>query len=223
MNYREVQRLQREKEQLRNELTNQVSRYEDRLTELHSVIAELRRRLEHSESNIIPEVEEFEENDGDDNDNDNDEVNDNNVLINYKSNRKSRNSKLSLLNTFNTNNINDYSTNQYELDKEISGNSDTSVDVIMDGDDDDNVEDVVSPSNDTTNDRLNKSIGIVRHYQQSQSNSHKFLMQTANLTYDRLDQNHELACLVSNNNNNNVNTEGVSKNYNHDLVSFLTF
>ncbi|CAH8528122.1 unnamed protein product [Schistosoma bovis] len=219
MNYREVQRLQREKEQLRNELTNQVSRYEDRLTELHSVIAELRRRLEHSESNIIHEVEEFEENDGDDDDNDNDEVNDNNVLINYKSDRKSRKSKLSLLNTFNTNNINDYSMNQYELDKEISGNSDTSVDVIMDGDDDDddNVEDVVSPSNDTTNDRLNKSIGIVRHYQQSQSNSHKFLMQTANLTYDRLDQNHELACLVSNNNNNNVNTEGVSKNYNHDL------
>ncbi|CAH8528104.1 unnamed protein product [Schistosoma bovis] len=117
MNYREVQRLQREKEQLRNELTNQVSRYEDRLTELHSVIAELRRRLEHSESNIIHEVEEFEENDGDDDDNDNDEVNDNNVLINYKSDRKSRKSKLSLLNTFNTNNNNNNNVNTEGVSK----------------------------------------------------------------------------------------------------------
>ncbi|CAI2727582.1 unnamed protein product [Schistosoma spindalis] len=219
INHREVQRLQRDKEQLRNELTNQVSRYEDRLTELHSVIAELRRRLEHSESNIIHEVEEFEENDGEDdddnNDNGNDKVNDNHVSMNYKSNRKS---KLSFINTFNTNKIKDYSMNEYELDKDISGNSDTSVDVIMDGDDDDdddddgdNVEDVVNPSNDVTKDKLNKYIGIINQYHPSQLNSHQFLIQTSN----------QLACLDNDNNNNNdnnnVNTEGVSRNYNHSL------
>ncbi|XP_018645476.1 hypothetical protein Smp_168570 [Schistosoma mansoni] len=115
MNHREVQRLQREKEQLRNELTNQVSRYEDRLTELHSVIAELRRRLEHTESNIIHE------------------------------------------------------------------------------------------------------------YHQSKSNSNMFLNQTTNLQYDPLNHNHELVRLHNENNNNNVNTDGVSNKYNHDLVSFQTF
>ncbi|CAH8578979.1 unnamed protein product [Schistosoma rodhaini] len=210
MNHREVQRLQREKEQLRNELTNQVSRYEDRLTELHSVIAELRRRLEHTESNIIHEVEEFEENDGDDGDDDDGEVNDNNVMTNYKSDRKS---KLSLLNTFNSTNINhDYSTHQDEFDKDMSGNSDTSVNVMMDDDDeddgdDDNVEDVVGPSSDAIED---KYVGIIKQYHQSKSNS--------NLQYDPLNHNHELVRLHNeNNNNNNVNTDGVSNKYNHDL------
>ncbi|TNN13076.1 Colorectal mutant cancer [Schistosoma japonicum] len=213
MNYREVQRLQREKEQLRNELTNQVSRYEDRLTELHSVIAELRRRLEHTESNIIHEVEEFEENDID-----NDETNDN-VSNNYKSDKKLITSKLSLLNTFN----NIHSTNQYELNKDISENSDTSVDVILDGDDDDdddendNVEDVVASPNDDTRD---KYVGIVKQRHQSQLASHNFLMQT-NLIYDQLNHNHNLTFLRnhSNNddNNNNTNTEGLFQSDNHDV------
>ncbi|KAH8874936.1 Colorectal mutant cancer protein [Schistosoma japonicum] len=204
MNYREVQRLQREKEQLRNELTNQVSRYEDRLTELHSVIAELRRRLEHTESNIIHEVEEFEENDID-----NDETNDN-VSNNYKSDKKLITSKLSLLNTFN----NIHSTNQYELNKDISENSDTSVDVILDGDDDDddendNVEDVVASPNDDTRD---KYVGIVKQRHQLQLASHNFLMQT-NLIYDQLNHNHNLTFLRNHNNNDDNNNNKIQKDY----------
>ncbi|CAH8481971.1 unnamed protein product [Dicrocoelium dendriticum] len=60
LGYREAKRLQRERNQLRDELSSQVTRYEDRLTELHSVIAELRRRLERTEIQVISEVDEHE-------------------------------------------------------------------------------------------------------------------------------------------------------------------
>ncbi|GAA52220.1 hypothetical protein CLF_107629 [Clonorchis sinensis] len=58
---REIQRVKRERDQIRNQLANQAARYEDRLTELHSVIAELRRRLQHVGVNLIREVDEFQE------------------------------------------------------------------------------------------------------------------------------------------------------------------
>ncbi|VDP85717.1 unnamed protein product [Echinostoma caproni] len=60
---RDWQRVERERDQLRRELSSQIARYEDRLTELHSVIAELRRRLEQAGTNAIPEADEFEEQD----------------------------------------------------------------------------------------------------------------------------------------------------------------
>ncbi|KER25962.1 hypothetical protein T265_06713 [Opisthorchis viverrini] len=60
---REIQRVKRERDQIRNQLANQAARYEDRLTELHSVIAELRRRLQHVGVNLIREVDEFQEED----------------------------------------------------------------------------------------------------------------------------------------------------------------
>lgn len=64
--------IERERDQLRHELSNQIARYEDRLTELHSVIAELRRRLENAGTSVIPEVDEFEEVDDNDNGDDDD-------------------------------------------------------------------------------------------------------------------------------------------------------
>ncbi|CAL8098570.1 unnamed protein product [Calicophoron daubneyi] len=61
LSLRNVQRLQRERDHLHQELSNQIARYEDRLTELHSVIAELRKRLERADAHIIREVDEIEE------------------------------------------------------------------------------------------------------------------------------------------------------------------
>ncbi|KAF5402411.1 hypothetical protein PHET_04175 [Paragonimus heterotremus] len=61
MSHREAQRLQRERDQLHNELTNQCARYEDRLTELHSVIAELHRRLKHAGTGVANKMEKVNE------------------------------------------------------------------------------------------------------------------------------------------------------------------
>ncbi|KAA3671562.1 uncharacterized protein DEA37_0010710, partial [Paragonimus westermani] len=61
ISHREAQRLQRERDQLHNELTDQCARYEDRLTELHSVIAELHRRLKQAGTGVAREMEEVTE------------------------------------------------------------------------------------------------------------------------------------------------------------------
>ncbi|VDN09643.1 unnamed protein product [Dibothriocephalus latus] len=42
----EIYRLQRERDRFRRELAHQAARYEDRITELHSVLAELKRKME---------------------------------------------------------------------------------------------------------------------------------------------------------------------------------
>lgn len=44
MDQREIYRLQRENDRYRRELTQQASRYEDRITELHGVLEELKRK-----------------------------------------------------------------------------------------------------------------------------------------------------------------------------------
>ncbi|BHF63310.1 hypothetical protein SprV_0200630200 [Sparganum proliferum] len=44
----EIYRLQRERDRFRRDLAHQAARYEDRITELHSVLAELKRKLERS-------------------------------------------------------------------------------------------------------------------------------------------------------------------------------
>lgn len=46
MDQREIYRLQRENDRYRRELTQQASRYEDRITELHGVLEELKRKAE---------------------------------------------------------------------------------------------------------------------------------------------------------------------------------
>ncbi|CAH8845350.1 unnamed protein product [Trichobilharzia szidati] len=133
MSYREIQRLQKEKEQLRNELTNQISRYEDRLTELHSVIAELQRRLKHSESNIIHEVEEFEDNEVDDEEEEQEQQEEDeeaDAVNRSESDKKLCKKRLDNHSKLSVNN----SINQYN-ESNMSEISDTSVDAIMDDDD----------------------------------------------------------------------------------------
>lgn len=58
---KELHRMQKERAKLRYEQKNQAARYEDRLTELHSVIAELQKKLERNEFNVIREEEEEED------------------------------------------------------------------------------------------------------------------------------------------------------------------
>ncbi|CAH8494380.1 unnamed protein product [Schistosoma turkestanicum] len=234
MHFREIQRLHCEKQQLHNEFTNQISRYEDRLTELHSVIAELRRRLEHSEANIIHEVEEFEENDHDedvDEDENEDEAeqeqqhdkqvdnNNDGLIIKSKSDEKSIKSKFPPINTANHNHAN--TNNQSAVNYNEFGenthddNSDTSVDVMMDGDDDDDDDD-----DDNDGDDVNapvehihhKPIDIVRqyHHQPKSMASNYFMLQTTNLIYDQLNHSHGLSYPEK-------NMEDMSKNDNHDL------
>ncbi|CAH8286572.1 unnamed protein product, partial [Schistosoma turkestanicum] len=235
MHYREIQRLHCEKQQLHNEFTNQISRYEDRLTELHSVIAELRRRLEHSESNIIHEVEEFEENDHDDDDDvdDGDEnedeaeqeqqhdkqVDNNNnsdgLIIKNKSDEKSIKSKFPPItasnhNHANTNNQSAVNYNEF-VENTHDDNSDTSVDVMMDGDDDD--DEVDGDDADAPVEHIHhKPIDIVRQYQHQSKSiaSNYFMLQTTNLIYDQLNHRHGLSYPEK-------NMEDMSKNDNHDL------
>ncbi|CAH8534952.1 unnamed protein product [Heterobilharzia americana] len=241
MSCREIQRLQKEKEQLRTELTNQVSRYEDRLTELHSVIAELRRRLEHSETNVIHEEEEFEENeDADEDDNDNNDGSD--IVSRSESEKKSEkrrlsnNSKLLIISNNQSTDLCD------EYDKDESGNSDASVDAIMDGDDDDDINPNSCGSD--HDEGLDKYGEIGRKCQNSHRPSKNFGMHT-NFVYDQFNRNYNLSSrqlshhlslnkdgnnnntditnttTADNNNNNDVyissNINGISKNYNHDL------
>lgn len=49
MEQREIYRLQRENDRYRRDLTQQADQYEDRITELHSVLAELKRKLDKSQ------------------------------------------------------------------------------------------------------------------------------------------------------------------------------
>lgn len=55
---KEITRHQKDRERLKLELQNQTARYEDRLTELHSVIAELQKKNERKERNTILEEDE---------------------------------------------------------------------------------------------------------------------------------------------------------------------
>ncbi len=50
MDQREIYRLQRENDRYRRELSQQASRYEDRITELHGVLAELKRKTAEMQS-----------------------------------------------------------------------------------------------------------------------------------------------------------------------------
>jgi predicted nucleic acid-binding Zn-ribbon protein len=59
----QVDRLRVQRE-LEERLEQQAIRYEDRITELHSVIAELRKKIDLRHINIIREEDEFEESDG---------------------------------------------------------------------------------------------------------------------------------------------------------------
>ena len=53
------------------DLATLVHRYEERIVELHSVIAELSRKLEDERDDVIREESEYEAGEGDENENDN--------------------------------------------------------------------------------------------------------------------------------------------------------
>lgn len=60
----------------------QMTRYEDRITELHSVIAELRKKIDQRQINVIREEDEFEESDGLQSNKSNDADSNNDVMPN---------------------------------------------------------------------------------------------------------------------------------------------